>query len=393
MKTTLKASLVAVMGALGLVAYNSGNAADTDGSYVRSQEIREARIASSPQFKDGKAITNMPSVQSEEGMLSVMWKFFMQRDQYKPQQRLQFQAVDTPLLETASDALRVTWLGHSSLFLEADGLRMLVDPVFDYASPSAFARMFSRNVDAPVSREDLPLPDVILISHDHYDHLEEATARFYADKNVRFFVPLGVGRHLEKWGVKPGNIEEFDWWESVAIGTVRITSAPANHNSGRGLFDSNTTLWSSWAIQAEAGSVFYSGDSAYGEHFKQIGERLGPFDMTFIEVAANVKDGKGYPVEGWGHMQAAHTMQAHLDVGGDKLFPVHWSTFELFLHKWDEPVNDLIAEAQVHNVELVTPLIGQSLDMSQPFQTTYWWQGSEQWQEASEMPQLAYRTE
>ncbi|AJR06760.1 MBL fold metallo-hydrolase [Photobacterium gaetbulicola] len=392
MKTTLKASLVAILGALGLAAY-SGGSTSTDGSYVRSQEIRQARIARSPQFKDGKVITQLPRVESEEGMLSLLWKFFMQRDQYKPQQRLQFQAVDTPLLENPSSALRVTWLGHSSLFLEADGVRILIDPVFDHASPSAFARMFSRNVDAPVSREDLPLPDVILISHDHYDHLEEATARFYADKNVRFFVPLGVGRHLEKWGVKPGNIEEFDWWESVAVGTVRITSAPANHNSGRGLFDSNTTLWSSWAIQAEAGSVFYSGDSAYGEHFKQIGERLGPFDMTFIEVAANVKDGKGYPVEGWGHMQAAHTMQAHLDVGGDKLFPVHWSTYELFLHQWDEPVNDLIAEAQVHDVELVTPLVGQSLDLSLPVQTAYWWQDSEQWQTDSDMAQLAYRAE
>ncbi|WP_036821275.1 MBL fold metallo-hydrolase, partial [Photobacterium sanctipauli] len=251
----------------------------------------------------------------------------------------------------------------------------------------------SRNVDAPVSREDLPTPDVILISHDHYDHLEESTARYYANKDVMFYVPLGVGRHLEKWGVKPQNISEFDWWESQVINSVRITAAPANHNSGRGLFDSNTTLWASWAIQAEAGSIFYSGDSAYGEHFKEIGQKLGPFDMTFIEVAANVKDGKGYPVEGWGHMQAAHTMQAHLDVGGDKLFPVHWSTFELFLHQWDEPVNDLIEEALAHQVELVTPLIGQSLDMSQPIRTTYWWQGSEQWQASSDAAQFVYRAE
>ncbi|MGF1700230.1 MBL fold metallo-hydrolase [Photobacterium makurazakiensis] len=390
MNTTLKASLIAVLGALGLSAFGSG---DTDGRLVQSEDIRQERIAQSPQFVDGKVITRMPAVQSEEGMLSVMWKFFMQRDQYKPQQPLQFQAVDTELLSVPSKAVRVTWLGHSSLFIEADQTRMLIDPVFEYASPSVFARLFSRNVDAPVSREALPLPDAILISHDHYDHLEESTARFYADKDVMFYVPLGVGRHLEKWGVKPQKIKEFDWWESQMINSVRITAAPANHNSGRGLFDSNTTLWASWAIQAETGSIFYSGDSAYGDHFKEIGQKLGPFDMTFIEVAANVKDGKGYPVEGWGHMQAAHTMQAHLDVGGDKLFPVHWSTFELFLHKWDEPVNDLIAEAKTHDVELVTPLIGQSLDLSLPYQTTYWWQSSSQWQSGLDFSQLAYRSE
>ncbi|MGF1680077.1 MBL fold metallo-hydrolase [Photobacterium minamisatsumaniensis] len=390
MNTTFKASLIAVLGALGLSAFGSG---DIDGRLVQSEDIRQERIAQSPQFVDGKVITRMPAVKSEEGMLSVMWKFFMQRDQYKPQQPLQFQAVDTGLLSVPSKAVRVTWLGHSSLFIEADQTRMLIDPVFEYASPSVFARLFSRNVDAPVSREALPLPDAILISHDHYDHLEESTARFYADKDVMFYVPLGVGRHLEKWGVKPQKIKEFDWWESQMINSVRITAAPANHNSGRGLFDSNTTLWASWAIQAETGSIFYSGDSAYGDHFKEIGQKLGPFDMTFIEVAANVKDGKGYPVEGWGHMQAAHTMQAHLDVGGDKLFPVHWSTFELFLHKWDEPVNDLIAEAKMSDVELVTPLIGQSLNLSLPYQTTYWWQSRRQWQSGLDFSQLAYRSE
>ncbi|GAB3533931.1 MBL fold metallo-hydrolase [Photobacterium alginatilyticum] len=385
MNTTLKASMVAVLAALG-IAVSGSDKVDVDA--VRSEDLRQERIASSPQFIDGKVVSHLPRMSAEEVMLKTMWKFFMQRDRYKPSERLQFQAVDTQLLAKSSQSLRVTWLGHSSLFVEVDNTRLLIDPVFDYAAPSFFARWFERNVDAPVSREDLPVPDVILISHDHYDHLEENTARYYANTDVKFFVPLGVGRHLEKWGVKATNIQEFDWWESQQFNSVTITSAPANHNSGRGLFDSNKTLWSSWAIQANAGSVFYSGDSAYGEHFKEIGERLGPFDLSFIEVAANVKNGKGYPVEGWGHMQAAHTMQAHLDVRAEKLFPVHWSTYELFLHRWDEPVNDLIAEAEVHNTELVTPLIGESLDFSQPVRTTYWWQDSLKWLDYSQLAQV-----
>lgn len=385
MNTTLKTSMVAVLAALGVVVSSNEN---VDGDYVRSEDLRQERIASSPQFIDGKVVSHLPKVNAEEGMLTTMWKFFMQREQYKPQSRLQFQAVDTQLLAEPSKSLRVTWLGHSSLFVEVDNTRLLIDPVFEYAAPSFFSRWFERNVDAPVSREELPVPDVILISHDHYDHLEESTARYYANEGVKFFVPLGVGRHLEKWGVKPSNIQEFDWWESQQLNSVTITSAPANHNSGRGLFDSNKTLWSSWAIQADAGSVFFSGDSAYGEHFKQIGERLGPFDLSFIEVAANVKEGKGYPVEGWGHMQAAHTMQAHLDVRAEKLFPVHWSTYELFLHRWDEPVNDLIAEAEVHNADLVTPLVGESLDFSQPVRTTYWWQDKLEWLDYSQLAQV-----
>lgn len=385
MNTTLKASMVAVLAALG-VAVSGSDKVDVDA--VRSEDLRQERIASSPQFIDGKVVSHLPKVSAEEGMLKTMWKFFMQRDRYKPSERLQFQAVDTHLLAKPSQSLRVTWLGHSSLFVEVDNTRLLIDPVFDYAAPSFFARWFERNVDAPVSREDLPVPDVILISHDHYDHLEESTARYYANTDVKFFVPLGVGRHLEKWGVKAANIQEFDWWESQQFNSVTITSAPANHNSGRGLLDSNKTLWSSWAIQANAGSVFYSGDSAYGEHFKEIGERLGPFDLSFIEVAANVKNGKGYPVEGWGHMQAAHTMQAHLDVRAEKLFPVHWSTYELFLHRWDEPVNDLIAEAETHNADLVTPLVGESLDFSQPVRTTYWWQDRLQWLDYSQLAQV-----
>ncbi|MCW8328788.1 MBL fold metallo-hydrolase [Photobacterium sp. SDRW27] len=386
MNTTLKTSMVAVLAALGVVSAGSGY---VSGDYVRSQDLRQERIASSPQFVDGKVVSNLPQVNAEEGMLKTMWKFFMQRDRYKPDSRLQYQAVDTGLLSESSKSLRVTWLGHSSLFVEVDKTRLLIDPVFEYAAPSLFSRWFERNVDAPVNRIELPVPDVILISHDHYDHLEESTARYYADKDVQFFVPLGVGSHLEKWGVKPSNIQEFDWWESQQVNSVTITSAPANHNSGRGLFDSNKTLWSSWAIQANAGSVFYSGDSAYGEHFKQIGERLGPFDVSFIEVAANVKNGKGYPVEGWGHMQAAHTMQAHLDVRAEKLFPVHWSTYELFLHRWDEPVNDLIAEAEQYQADLVTPLVGESLDFSQPIKTAYWWQDQGEFAEWIDYSQLA----
>ncbi len=342
-------------------------------SIVASEQLRQQRIGHSPQFANGRVINRLPKVASNESMSQVMKTFFFGRSALKPNHALPYQPIDVARFEDSTNAPRVTWLGHSSLFIELDQTKILLDPVFDYASPWFAKRLFSRNVSAPIARKALPKPDVIVISHDHYDHLEQATVEFYAQQEVTFVVPLAVGRHLEKWGVKPNNIIELDWWQSTTINTVELTAAPANHNSGRTGFDSNSTLWASWAIKGVTGSLFYSGDTAYDAHFKQIGEQLGPFDLAFVEVAANVKQGKGYPVENWGHMQARHTAQAFLDLNAKRLMPVHWSTYELFAHRWDEPMQDLLAEAAQLNIALVTPMVGESIELNDSIDTKYWW--------------------
>ncbi len=339
--------------------------------------LREARISQSPNFVQGRAINHTYNTPYEGSMSSLMWNFFVNRSALKPSQRLPHQKPDFAALATPSKDLRVTWLGHSSLFVELSETRILIDPVFDYASPWIAQKWFNRNLDAPATRKELPQPDVIVISHDHYDHLEKKTIKHFKNTNVRFFVPLGVGAHLEKWGVDPAKITEFDWWESQQLNGITFTAAPANHNSGRTGFDGNRTLFASWSIKSDDGSMFYSGDSAYGAHFKQIGQRLGPFDVSFIEVAANVKESGGYPVENWGHMQASHTMQAHKDVQANKLFPVHWSTYELFAHVWDEPINDLIEEANIHNALLVSAMPGESFYPQTHTRFSHWWQQAE----------------
>lgn len=374
MSNVVKASVISALGVLG---YNQVSSADNQLTIEQSEQLRAQRIEQSPQFSDGKAISRMPNVASAESISAVMWKFFFERGSLKPSAKLPHQEVDSAQLAHRSSATRVTWLGHSSLFIDMDEIRILIDPVFEYASPWIAKKLFDRNINAPISCDNLPQPDVIVISHDHYDHLEESTIRFYANKEVHFLVPLGVGRHLEKWGVAPAKISELDWWEATKIGGIEFTAAPANHNSGRAGFDSNSTLWCSWAIKGDNGSLFYSGDSAYDDHFKQIGQQLGPFDMAFIEVAANVKQGKGFPVENWGHMQAKHTMNAFIDLNAKHLFPVHWSTFELFAHKWDEPMTDLIAEAEVKGANLVTPMVGETLALNNDMKTTFWWQEPE----------------
>lgn len=371
MSSVLKASVIS---ALGLVGYNQYQATDNAQERSQSAHQRAEKVAQSAQFKDGKVISRLPSVPSEESTSSIMWKFFFDRGALKPSHTLPHQSADIALLTERSDAMRVTWLGHSSLFIDIDQTRVLIDPVFEYASPWVAKKLFSRNVEAPVTREQLPMPDVIVISHDHYDHLEESTIRYYANSNVKFFVPLAVGKHLEAWGVPPSQISEFDWWESATINGVELIATPANHNSGRTGFDSNSTLWASWVVKGRNGSFFYSGDTAYDSHFKQIGDKYGPFDLAFIEVAANVKEGKGFPVENWGHMQAKHTMQAFKDLNAENLFPVHWSTYELFAHKWDEPMTDLIGEAEISGANLVTPMVGETLAITDGLRTSYWWQ-------------------
>jgi len=374
MSNVIKASVIS---ALGLFGYNQYQSLDNTHESTQSKQQRAEKIAQSTQFKEGKVISRLPSVASPESMSSVMWKFFFERGSLKPSNTLPHQPVNLELLSQRSDSMRVTWLGHSSLFIDIDQTRVLIDPVFEYASPWVAQKLFSRNVEAPINREKLPVPDAIVISHDHYDHLEESTIRFYADKNVKFFVPLAVGKHLESWGVSPKQITELDWWESAEINGVELVATPANHNSGRTGFDSNTTLWASWVVKGSNGSFFYSGDTAYDTHFKEIGEKYGPFNMAFIEVAANVKEGKGFPVENWGHMQARHTMQAFIDVKAENLFPVHWSTYELFAHKWDEPMTDLIAEAEVSGANLVTPMVGETLNVTSGMKTSYWWQSKD----------------
>ncbi|PJC86878.1 MBL fold metallo-hydrolase [Vibrio sp. HA2012] len=366
----VKASMFSVLGFLGVANYFRGLSRT---ELNASQKLRQVRMESSSQFCNGKVIGRMPKTPYRGSKTYLNVCSFFRRSKLKPNMPLPHAELDIHLLKKRSHAFRITWLGHSSLFLEMNHARILIDPVFNYAAPLIGKPWFSRNLDLPADKKSLPLPDLIVISHDHYDHLEKSTIKYYADKPVRFFVPLGVGLHLENWGIHPDKIHEFDWWESVNVNGINITATPANHNSGRTGFDNDKTLWCSWAFCSGSGSVFFSGDSAYDTHFKEIRQRLGHFDLACIEVAANVKNGQGYPVENCGHMQAYHTLQAFQDLGADKLLPVHWSTFELFTHKWDEPIHDLIAEAEYAGTHLLTPMVGETVYPKLNPETSFWW--------------------
>lgn len=275
-------------------------------------------------------------------------------------------------IETGADRTgdRVTWFGHSAFLLEMDGKILLFDPMLgERPSPVAWAgsKRFSRHL--PLEPESFPEIDAIVISHDHYDHLDYSSIRKLMDKTARFIVPMGVRRRLIGWGVPSDKITEHAWGDEVTLGgELLLACTPARHFSGRGLFDRNRTLWCSWVIIGKEKKVFYSGDSGYGPHFKEIGSKYGPFHLTLMECGQYDKRWSAI------HMVPEETVQAHLDLKGQLLLPVHWGAFTLAFHTWTDPVERVTKAAAQRGVNVTTPLIGETVTIdSEAFPTRAWW--------------------
>jgi L-ascorbate metabolism protein UlaG (beta-lactamase superfamily) len=255
-----------------------------------------------------------------------------------------------------STGLRVTWLGHSTSIVEIDGARVLIDPVFaDSAGVNALMGQ-RRFFPLPLTAAEMPELDVVLISHDHYDHLDFPTVRQLVATRASFVCPLGVGAHLEAWGVAPERITELDWWEQARVAGLDFVATPARHYSGRGVFDLEHTLWASFAIIGPDHRVFYSGDTAMFPGLRDIGERLGPFDVTLMEAG-------GYN-RYWAdiHLGPEQAVQAHRMLQGRVMMPVHWGLFDLAMHGWTEPVERVLVSANERNVLVATPQLGESFE-------------------------------
>jgi L-ascorbate metabolism protein UlaG (beta-lactamase superfamily) len=265
--------------------------------------------------------------------------------------------------------LRATWLGHSTVLVEIDGLRILTDPVWgDRASPVAFAgpKRF-QPVPAPIA--SLPPIDAVIVSHDHYDHLDYSTILELAKRDVPFFTSLGVGAHLESWGVAPERITELDWWDKAELGRggLTITAAPSQHFSGRSLGGRNATLWSSFVVRGPKRAFFFSGDTGLTPEYGEIHQRLGPFDLVMLEVGAF------HPAWGDIHLGPENALEALAMLGGGSLLPVHWGTFNLAIHAWDEPAETLVRLAPAKGAQLVMPLLGQPVEPSRVEKVDPWW--------------------
>ncbi|MFY9513372.1 MAG: MBL fold metallo-hydrolase, partial [Rubrivivax sp.] len=265
--------------------------------------------------------------------------------------------------------LRATWLGHSTLLLEIDGVRVLTDPVWGpRASPSRLVGP-KRFQPVPVPLARMPAVDVVLLSHDHYDHLDYPTVKALAKTGVPFVTSLGVGAHLEAFGVAPEHITELDWWQSHRLpgSGLEITAAPSQHFSGRGLKDRNATLWSGFVMRSDKHRVFFSGDTGLTTEYTAIRERLGPFDLVLLEVGA------WHPSWGDIHLGPANALEALKLLGGGPFLPVHWGTFSLALHAWDEPAETLLSLAAQRDVQLVMPRLGEPVEPARADAVNPWW--------------------
>jgi L-ascorbate metabolism protein UlaG (beta-lactamase superfamily) len=360
----VQAAAAAAVGFVGVVALAWWTATPDIGA--PSTGDRLARNARSPQW-DGAAFTN-PLPQVDGAPTELIRKQLSGATHQAP-------ASAPPVVprrgaefaELPESGLRVTWLGHSTLLVELDGARLLVDPVWGRRTSPWESIGPERFYAPPLPLEELPPLDAVVISHDHYDHLDLPTVLRLRDQVPRWIVPLGVGAHLEQWGVDPSRVTELDWWQDSEVAGVTVTCTPARHFSGRWVTRFRSTLWAGWAMRGPAHSVFYSGDTALHPTLAEIGARLGPFDLTAMDAGAY--DSTWTDV----HLGPEQAVMAHQLVRGGALLPVHWGLFDLANHGWTEPMERVLLAARRADVPVLTPRPGGSVELTDVVVVDRWW--------------------
>lgn len=345
-----------------------------------SGEVREL-LKQSPNYQEDRFVNLVPMEEPKMGKAFKEWIRGGRHDT-EPTEPISTSAISKGDLAAQPDSgLRITWIGHSTSLVEIDGTRLLLDPVwakrgspFTWAGPKRF-------FEAPIGLDALPPIDAVLISHDHYDHLDKATVEYLGELGYRFVVPLGVGLRLQSWDIPAGQIAELDWWDETTVGTITVTATPARHFSGRSLVmaDRDETLWAGFSMVGPTRKVYYTGDSGMFPGFAEVGERLGPFDATLVEIGAYNKLWADY------HLGPEQAVQAVQDARGGLLIPVHWATFDLAMHSWVEPGERLIVAAERSGQAVSLPRPGQSIDVANPLEIARWWPQIP-WESATEAP-------
>ncbi|MFK7812632.1 MAG: MBL fold metallo-hydrolase [Maribacter sp.] len=338
------------------------------GSATKEQKLKYGK---SENYKEGVFI-NRGDVKMSMGfgdMVKSIRGYFGPQPNTTPEKAIAVEKIDSTSIANYNGPSRLVWFGHSSFLLQMEGKSILIDPMFGAVPaphPMLGGKRFSKSL--PIEIAKLPKIDAVIFSHDHYDHLDYGSIQLLKDKVDMFYTPLGVGAHLIEWGVKKEQIVEMDWWEEAEFHGLSFKCTPAQHFSGRGLTDRAKTLWSSWVIQSKKENIFFSGDSGYGSHFKEIGEKFGPFDFAMLEC--------GQYNELWSeiHMMPEETAQAGLDVGAKKIMPIHWGAFKLAMHPWTEPVERVSKKALELGIAITIPKIGAHiyLDETQIAEEPWW---------------------
>ncbi|MFZ6012570.1 MAG: MBL fold metallo-hydrolase, partial [Bacteroidota bacterium] len=318
---------------------------------------RLERVKNSPQYKNGVFVNLEETKMLAEGVsYFTMFRKYLGKGVQGRYPSAPLPATKTDLKTLTAEKTTITWFGHSSYLILADGKKILVDPVFSQRpSPVQYAGSKSYPGTMIYTTDDLPDLDLVIISHDHYDHLDYNTITKLKSRVKLFCVPLGVGEHLTYWGVDEARIKEFDWWEGETIMPgVDLIATPARHFSGRG-FRGNRTLWASFVLKTISANIFIGGDSGYDDAFKKIGDKYGPFDIALLEC------GQYDPHWPYIHMMPEETVQASLDLRANVFVPVHWGKFTLANHTWKDPVQRAVKHAHTLSVKCATPNIGEPI--------------------------------
>jgi L-ascorbate metabolism protein UlaG (beta-lactamase superfamily) len=332
---------------------------------------QQSEFLKSENYRDGKFV-NKGDVNLDMSfgtVIKILKKYMSPSPNTIPHEDILVHQLDSLTIAKSHAEAKLFWFGHSTFLLEIGSKNILIDPMFgDVPAPHPMLGNSRFSKELPIEIERLPQIDVVLLSHDHYDHLDYGSIIKLKEKVEMFYVPLGLGAHLLAWGVSSEKIKELDWWQEIKHKELVFKCTPAQHFSGRGVSDRAKTLWSSWVIQSEKENIFFSGDSGYGSHFKAIGDKYGPFDFAMMEC--------GQYNELWSdiHMFPEETVQAAVDVKAKRMMPIHWGAFKLALHEWTDPVERVLKKAAKLNVEIVVPQIGAEINMNKPILSPIeWW--------------------
>ena len=330
---------------------------------------QKIEYASTGRFKKDEFLNDLPTV-----MDINYWKLIREvmasAPDRQPGKNVEVEQLDSlEIVNRAAEVTQLTWFGHSAFLLELDGKKILLDPMFGVSpSPHPWLGPKRYSKDLPIEIEQLPYIDAIILSHDHYDHLDYGSMQKLKDKVGAFYMPLGVGNHLLEWGVPGEKINELNWWETTMFGEIELVCTPARHFSGRGFFDRATTLWGSWVIKGKREKIFFSGDSGYGPHFKEIGAQYGPFDLSLMECGQYNEDWRLF------HMMPEETVQAALDLDSKLMLPIHWGAFTLAFHDWTDPAERVTKTAAELNMPISTPKIGEPVIVgATEYPQERWW--------------------
>lgn len=332
---------------------------------------KQAQYEKLAYFSDGKFSNLMPTNMDMDfgKAMKMLPEFFKNDPSRRPDFDLPIERRDSLELVGQNHPTRLVWFGHSTFLLQMDGKNILIDPMFgEVPAPNPILGKKRYIKELPIAIEKLPKIDMVILSHDHYDHLDYESIQKLKGKTDAYYVPLGVGSHFEQWGVSHEKIHELGWWDEIQTDGLLLALTPARHFSGRGLANRFSTLWGSWVIRGKEDTIFFSGDSGFGPHFQQIGEKYGPFDFAMMEC--------GQYNENWTdiHMIPEETAQAAQDVQAKIFMPIHWAAFTLAMHSWTDPVERVLAKAKEINQPIYVPEIGQFIDLDKNLVTTrQWW--------------------